>query len=191
MSPLPAHLRHRRINSHAGKTNFELACIATGKYGPVGGFVHVVTRPEIECCDISRFLRTFSHRRSRQQLQEMQGSVMFTVEGYDHTEEPLFAIPEVRTFFTACHKRWPCWLALAELRSDCLAMVACSVLPNLRSIQRKGKKADIIIQRADLVDFFHDGLGAAADLHCKVGITEARGKKMLKSVLKYLGLEEK
>lgn len=186
----PSQIRARKFAAAAGKANFELSCCTSGKSQNKNSIVFITSREEIESCDITRFLGTFSPKQLDHHLQELRGNVRFTVAGYDDEPEPLFAIAEVRQFYSLCHSRWPCWTFFADLRSDCLATVAACVAPNLVSVKRPRRKVDVFMRQPELISFFEHCLPAAAYLHSRVKIDKFTGAKLLQRVSDYLQIPD-
>lgn len=70
------------------------------------------SRSKIEQCDFGHFLGLYApdNLPTGKRLQEMMGTMMFGVEGYDHDPREIHSIPEVRRFHAAFHQAWPYWL---------------------------------------------------------------------------------
>jgi len=187
-----AQIRKRLLAVSAGKANYELQQLTKAKgKTKVHLLVHVTTREEIEKCDMRRFVHDFRPTLELQRLVDLQRKVLFTVHGYDEVDEPLFAIPSVRKYYAKCHEVWPCWSYFSELRSDCLAVIAACVTPNLSIVRhRRRKKVEVAQTQAELIEFFEYGLSVAALLHHKASIGKQQGMMLLRDVSYYLRLPE-
>lgn len=151
------------------------------------GTLYVTTKEEIESGDISRLLSTFSLERQKAELRPLCGRIHFTVGGYDHVEEELFEIPEVRSFFGQAHQAWPSWLFGADISSDCLRAVAFASIPNL-SVRRTNGAVHVQCKETDLIKFFAASLPTVALLHLRVGVPKRMGLQHLQGVAAYLGI---
>ena len=188
MNPSYPLIRKRRFAVAAGKTNFELSRYTSGKVKARDTTLVVISREEVENCNLTRFLGSCSPKHQDHRLVQLHGKVRFTIDGFDDVPEPLCTIPSVRSFYRLCHERWPCWLFFADLQSDCLGMIAACVVPNLSLVQRPRRKVEVTMLQPDLISFFESCLPAAAYLHSRLGIDKYAGAKLLQRVSYYLQL---
>ncbi|CAN5360464.1 hypothetical protein BH09VER1_BH09VER1_53200 [soil metagenome] len=184
-------IRKRKFAVAAGKANFELSRFTSGKVKTKDTTLVVISREEVENCDLTRFLGCCSPNHQDDRLAKLQGRVLFAIDGFDNEPEPLCTIPCVRNFYRLCHSRWPCWSFFGDLESDCLAMVAACVVPNLALVQRPRRKVEVTMLQPDLISFFEDCLPAAAYLHSRLGIEKFVGAKLLQRVSYYLQLPDR
>ena len=186
------------LTAGAGKTNPTLRSLAEypmvytscGKIKRMGEIVYVTTREEVERRDISRFIANFGPKQPRQKLRQLRGRIIFTVDGYDGTDDDIYEIPEVRAFYATLHAKWPCWLFAACLASPSLHVIAFSVIPNLWVI-RSGNECRIRVHESELCAFFAHSLPAAALLNQRAGLSQQYGAKYLKIVARQLGIASK
>ena len=186
------------LTAGAGKTNPTLRSLAEypmvytscGKTKIMGEIVYVTTREEVERRDFSRFLSNFGPKQSWQKLRQFRGRIIFTVDGYDGTDDDIYEIPEVRAFYATIHAKWPCWLFAACLASPSLHVIAFSVIPNLWVI-RSGNECRIRVHHSELCAFFVRSLPAAALLNQRAGLSQQCGAQYLKIVARHLGIASK
>ncbi len=193
-------MKRHAIYTGIGKTEVELRRIAEEVSGrgwrkpakaSLGdpGIIYVITREEIEALDLKRFLANFGPRVSVKRLRQIAGRISFTVHGYEDREEEIFEIPEVREYFRIAHKRWPCWLFTADVRTACFHSVILSVLPNL-NIMRVPATGINQAQTSfkDLETFFKESLVASALMEAKAGISMDTVEKRIEALMAYVGL---
>jgi len=190
MNPPSSPIRKRKFAVAAGKANFELSLYTAGKVKTQDTSLIVISRAEVEACDLTRFLGSCSPKHQDHRLAQLHGKVRFAIDGFDNEPEPLCTIPSVRRFYRLCHARWPCWSFFSDLESDCLAMIAACVVPNLSLVQRPHRKVEVTMLQPDLISFFEDCLPAAAYLHSRLGIDKFAGGKLLQRVSYYLQLPD-
>lgn len=190
MNPSPSLIRKRKFAVASGKANFELNRYTSGKVKTQDTTLIVISREEVENCDLTRFLGSCSPKHQDHRLAQLHGKVRFTLDGFDDESEPLCTIPSVRKFYRLCHDRWPCWSFFADLDSDCLGMIAACIVPNLSLVQRPRRKVEVTMLQADLISFFESCLPAAAYLHSRLGIEKYAGAKLLQRVAYYLQLPD-
>lgn len=153
------------------------------------GILYVIMRKEIETGDLRRFLANFGPQVENDRLRQIAGNISFTVHGYEDSEEEIFEIPEVRAYFQAAHRRWPCWLFTADVRTACLHAVILSILPNLNIIRAPAQGINQAQASCKhLKTFFMDSLVASALMEVKAGISANRSEKRIEALAEYLGL---
>jgi hypothetical protein len=190
MNPSPSLIRKRKFAVASGKANFELNRYTSGNVKTQDTTLIVISREEVETCDLTRFLGSCSPKHQDHRLAQLHGKVRFTLDGFDDESEPLCTIPSVRKFYRLCHDRWPCWSFFADLDSDCLGMIAACIVPNLSLVQRPRRKVEVTMLESDLMSFFESCLPAAAYLHSRLGIDKHAGAKLLQRVYHYLQLPD-
>ena len=159
---------------------------SSGKPKRMGEIVYVTTRQEVESLDLSRFMSNFGHHIPRRKIGQAHGRIIYTIHGYDEDDE-IYAIPEVRLFYTMAHESWPCWLYTACLASASLRVIALSIAANMWS-KRSGNECQNWIPKHDLKIFFSESLPAARLLFYRAGISKKYAAEYLKIVAKYLGI---
>lgn len=153
------------------------------------GILYVIMRKEIETGDLRRFLANFGPLVEKDRLRQIAGSISFTVHGYDDREEEIFEIPEVRAYFQAAHRRWPCWLFTADIRTACLHAVILSILPTVNIIRAPAQGINQAqASYKHLKTFFMDSLVASSVMEVKAGISANRSEKRIEALAEYLGL---
>ena len=179
----------------AGKTNPTVRSLtahpmvyttSNGKTKRMGEIVYVTSKTEIERRDISRFMSNFGPHQSKQELRQLRGRIIFTVDGFDRDAD-LFEIPDVREFYAMAHKCWPCWLFTACLASESLRVIALSVIPNL-PVDRSRDNSRTCVAESELRAFFMDSLPATLFLNDRSGIPRDYGSQYLQAVASYLDL---
>jgi len=158
-----------------------------GKPKRMGEIVYVTTRQEVENLDLSRFMGNFGHHLSERKIGQAHGRIIYTIHGYDETDEAIYAIPEVRLFYSMAHESWPCWLYTACLASASLHVIALSVVSNMWS-RRSGNECRNRIPEHDLRLFFDKSLPAARLLFYRAGISRKYAAEYIKIAAKYLGI---
>jgi hypothetical protein len=144
---------------------------------------YVSTRKEVETCNISRFMTNFGPQVSPDRMRELQGKVIFTVDGYDSDRTELCDIIQVRDYYAAIYRSWPAWLFFSDLRTECLKMVARCILPSISVTIPILKETNEHLQA-----FFLWSLPTAAWCYKHAGIPRADGVSHLQHVARYLGL---
>ena len=176
----------RIIAAQAGKLKYEYG-LMSDKKNQEGRVIFIFTREQIENHDISTFLGTFSPDQDSSELKNLQGKVIFAVDGYDDTSEPLCLIPEVRVFFAQCDRWWSCWHYFADVQSQSFAMLACCLQRNVVVVQSTRREdLEVTLQLDELTSFFEGGVPSAAYIFNKAGTSKRSGMKLLREVAKYL-----
>jgi len=180
-----------QMDSATGKANAELFRMLhpkkKGKHFTDGGIFFVISREEIENGDISRIIGDHGPQVTKKKLRQLQNRVHFTVDGYDDDPRELFEIPEVREYYLLAHRIWGGWSYFADIRSDCLKMVACCLLNNLTAIKRDGDQClNVRVRQDELLAWFVECLQTAAIIHARVGLTPKAGVNQLQGVANYL-----
>ncbi len=140
------------MDARTGKLGFEIEQLTARARAGDERAVYAITREQIEQHDIMGFLGTFTYQNNPSTMRRMLGKVVFAVDGYDETSESLCAIPEVRAYFRQCHRWQPCWTFFSDLESDSLAMIASSLMPNVATVQHKGKLV-VTATQSELIAF--------------------------------------
>lgn len=148
---------------------------------------YIISREEIASGDTSRFLAEFGmpagqRRRPRYPM----GSVMFSVNGYDHSPDELYSIPEVRAFFRKVHRQWPCWLYYSETISDCLRIIAFCVIDSIAARKIAGlPMARVSYSVKDIVRFLNEGLEPLSMLTLAAGLDDQAYLDRFQAVMDY------
>jgi len=146
---------------------------------------YIATRQEVERRDISRFLSIFGPQITEVTLRALQAKVLFTVQGYGDDPYELCEIPAVCEYYSAIYREWPAWLFFADLRAECLRMVAQCLLPSVAAANPSLRD-----QTDHLQAFFLLSLPTAAWCYKRAGLPRLDGATHMKSVARYLGLFE-
>ena len=149
--------------------------------------VYLVSRKEIRSGDISRFLAEFGISPDQPgRPRYAMGSVMFCVDGYDHSPEELYAIPEVRAYVRKVHAHWPCWLYYSELFSDCLRILAFCVIDSIEAVKIAGEPmARVSYIPEDIVRFLDQGRAPLVRLTLAAGWDDQVFSDRLQAVTDY------
>ena len=184
------------LTAGSGKANPTLRSLAehpmvvtnsSGKTRRMGEIVYVTTRQEVESLDLSRFMGNFGHHLSERKIGQAHGRIIYTIHGYDETDEEIYEIPEVRLFYAMAHESWPCWLYAACLASASLRVIALSIVANMWS-KRSRNECRNWIPEHDLKIFFAESLPAAHLLCYRAGISRKYAAEYLKIVANHLGI---
>ena len=153
------------------------------------GIMYMITREEIEASDYTRFLADFGPAVGKERLCQIAGRVSFTVQGYEDREEEIFEIPEIREYFQLAHKRWPCWLFAADVRTACLHAITLCVLQKIDIIRAPGTGINQVQSSLeDLKAFFEESLRVTAIMDSRAGISRKLGAKRIEALAEYLGI---
>jgi len=123
---------------HVGKTEYllnrlhELQSDADGT--PLHHMVHALGKDEIESQSIERVsLDSLGNRPA--QLRRSAGKCIFTVLGYEHEEDELYLIPNVRSYFQLASSLDPHWLFTSRLSMPSATMIVLSCLKSFTCIR--------------------------------------------------------
>jgi len=99
-----------------------------------------IPRADVEATNLAPFLDTFGVNKlpSGAALASMMGDLVFTIMGYEDTEEGLSTIPEVRNYYKALYARWPFWLYFCSLEVDALTVMTTCILPSITTMRTAG-----------------------------------------------------
>lgn len=102
--------------------------------------IFTITKPEILSRDFSRFEEMFTSwpELSGEKLRERYNSLTLLVDGYNQDGEELYAIAEVRDYFTELHRRWPWWLFFIHHHEANIAVHYLCILQRLESFKHSG-----------------------------------------------------
>ena len=148
----------------------------------IGPIVIVVSRDEVERCDISGPLSTLRHLVSSPELiRECRERVAITFDGYNETYEELFDIPSVRNFVHALDLEFPYWLYFLSRSFTSLQCIAlCFLLPFLTEEARRSRHPE------QLRDLMERHWGPALNQLCNAAsIPDSECDELLESALRY------
>ena len=106
-----------------------------------GDFViYQFSRSKVERGDFAHFLGLYELDRlpKGRPLRDLQGSMVFVVEGYDHDEREIHSIPEIRKFYRAFHDSWPYWFYFCTLEDDAMKMMVLCCLNSFTTVKVDG-----------------------------------------------------
>lgn len=103
---------------------------------PVHWMVHAVGRDEIESQSIERVSLEFLGKRPVE-LRRSAGKCIFTVLGYEHEEDELYLIPEVRSYFQLASLNEPHWLFSTRLSFPAAAMIVLCCLKSFTCMRHE------------------------------------------------------
>lgn len=154
---------------------------------------YIATREEIKRCDTSRFLAEFGLSDTNNLPPKWNmGSIMFTIEAYDHEIDEIYSIPEVRAYYQKIHQQWPCWMYYSELTSESLKIIALCIFDTFSATKvADTQSARIVFPEHALHQFAEDGLLPLALLGEKAGLPVEVVEDRLNAVMDYLGFEKK
>ncbi len=148
----------------------------------IGPLVIVVSRNEIERNDTSAAMATLKRLLlNRENIRAFCTRVDLCFDGFDHTREELFEIPQVRNFVYALNEQFPYWLYFLSrefLGLHCLAH--CFLPPHLTA------KARMMVHPERLSALIDKRWGPALFHICTLADqTEAEADELLQSALQY------
>ncbi len=149
------------------------------------------SRSAIQEGDFTDFLRRFKLRalpRGRRLAGMMNGLVTF-VNGYDADVRELYAITEVRAFYSRLVKVWPYWLYFGNLDTEALMIVVLCCLKSLDAKKVAGQPhAQVICDPQELVDFVSRHLEPMNEMCERAGLSEQAILKRQREVFRYFSL---
>lgn len=96
--------------------------------------IFTITKREVETLDFTRFEQAFGFwpELRGDELRRRFDSLILVVDGYNQDLQEIYAIPEVRKYYTELHRRWPWW---AFFLANIEAQIAVNYLCLLSNIQ--------------------------------------------------------
>ncbi len=152
--------------------------------------VYQFSRDKVECGDFTAFLAQFGEDRlpSGPDLAGRLGGFAFVVEGYDHDPREIYAIPEVRKFYSAFHRAWPYWLYFCDLNQDSLKTMVLCCLPSLAAVSRQGRPlVGVELDPLELLRFVAEDFGPMNRLCERAGLSERAIYDRTKEVMEFFG----
>ena len=150
--------------------------------------VYQFSRDKVERGDFTAFLDRFGPDRlpAGSDLARLLGGVVFTVDGYDDDSREVYAIPEVRQFYTAFHQAWPYWLYFCDLHQDRLKTMIMCCLPSLKAVAHNGRQnVGVELDPLELLRFVARDF-APMNLMCEhAGLSERAIYDRTKEVMEY------
>lgn len=146
------------------------------------------SRDKVERGDFSAFLSQFGVDRLPQgpALGQMLGGMAFMVEGYDQDTRELYAIPEVRRFYSSFHAKWPFWLYFCDLNQDALKTMVMCCLPSFQSVARAGQRmVGVSLDPLELLRFVADDFGPMNAMCERAGLSERAIYDRTKAVMEF------
>lgn len=118
----------------------------------------------------------------------MNGMATF-VQGYDSDPRELYAIPEVRTFYSRLDSAWPYWLYFGNLETDGLMTIVLCCLASLDTLAVKGRSAvQVAYDPLELLGFLSKHFPAMNEMCERAGLSQSQIVERTKSVFEYCGL---
>jgi len=152
--------------------------------------IHIVTREEIEACDIRPFLEAFApiHGRPRFPM----GEIHLLVSGYDDQPDELYLIPEVREYFQFLHSQWRGWLYYFELETASLRMAFLCQCDHLQTVAVRGaENVQIGYRLAELVAFIDGSIEELGHLSDAASESDEAFERRFDEVMRYFGLPDR
>jgi hypothetical protein len=153
--------------------------------------VYQFSRSRVELGDFSHFLSVYALEKlpTGRRLREMMNSMAMFVEGYDEDARELYAIPEVRAFYSSFWQAWPYGLYFCDLETDLLRSQVLCCVPSFSSVQFKSQ-TDVKVQFDPLVliPFIRTGLAGMNVICDRGGMFENRVHARTKAVFDYFAL---
>lgn len=153
--------------------------------------LHVISREEVESCNVKRLLAEFGLSLPAEELREMRGRVRFAIAGYDHAQEELCEIPTVRKFIRRASKYWGGWNFFASLETSWLSIIACCHAERMRVVKRAGASVFVTgVHGVDWISYYNDSLQNFAHYSFQADISLDDSTVYIKRVAENLGLGE-
>lgn len=149
------------------------------------------SRPAIQEEDFSNFLSRFGSEQlpKGQELADMMNGLATFVHGYDDDTREVYAIPEVRTFYSRLDSAWPYWLYFGNLETEGLMIVVLCCLKSFDALAVKGR-ADVRVayDPLELVNFISQHFAPMNEMCDRAGLSELQIFERTKRIFGYFGL---
>lgn len=132
-------------------------------------FSYVITREEIEACDIQRLLHALTPKFHNPFFRSGPCSVFFSVSGYEDDSRNLTVIPEFRAFVRKVQQYSPCWLYFAMPINGWLRLILAASTSECRTETIKGKER-VVLTKSQVIEFFETQLVEYGKLMQKRGV---------------------
>lgn len=149
------------------------------------------TRSAIEEGDFSNFMSRFGpeHLPSGKELAGMMNGLATFVHGYDFDMREVYAIPEVRSFYSSLVSAWPYWLYFGNLETDGLRIVVLCCLKSLNAVAVKGHSSvQVAYDPLELLNFLSRHFGPMNELCDRAGLPELAIRQRTDRIFGYFGL---
>jgi hypothetical protein len=157
-----------------------------------GDFIfYQFSRPAILEGDFSDFLSRFGESKlpKGKALAEMMNNMLPFVQGYDHDPREIYAIPEVRKFYSALNDVWPYWLFFGNLDTDALRTVYLCCMKSLDSLAMKGNPlVQVAFDPLEVLTFITKQLGPMNKLCDRSGMNDRQIAARTHEIFQYFGL---
>ena len=158
----------------------------------MGDFIfYQFSRPAIAKGDFSDFLLRFGPDKlpKGKELAGMMNNLATFVQGYDHDIREVYAILEVRRFYSSLVAAWPYWLYFGNLETEGLMTVVLCCIGSIDSIAIKGQsQVQVACDTRELLAFVAKHLGPMNGLCERAGMSERAIFDRTKRVFEYFGL---
>jgi hypothetical protein len=153
--------------------------------------VYQFSRSKVERGDFSHFLERFALDKlpTGRRLRELMNSMLFCVEGFDQDEREIYAIPEVRRFYSAFHDAWPYWLYFCNLDQDALKTMVLCCLPSFTAGKVDGNPNCLVsADPGELMQFLRQDFEPLQVICQRAQMFEHLIEGRKKAVLEFFGL---
>jgi hypothetical protein len=148
-------------------------------------------KDEVVRCRPGRFLQKFGEPvlPSGPALARLFGRFSFLVDGFNDRPGEVYAIPELRRFYRALHRRWPAWFYFSDLRGEGLLMMTACVLDDFEAVAGHGTgRATLAMDPVQLLQFIHHGFKPMNRMFERAGASEQAIYHRTAEIFRYYGL---
>ena len=120
------------------------------------------SRAKVERGDFGHFLGLYAPAKlpAGRRLRKLMNSLIFLVEGFDDDPREIYAIPEIRQFYSAFHDAWPYWLYFCNVETDALRTMALCCLSSIAAV-KIDQRPNVAVEydRLQILDFISKDFG--------------------------------
>ena len=153
--------------------------------------MYIITRRDIEKGSMDRLLAFLGPEVPKNEIRSLRGNVVFTVSGFDETDEELYAIQDVRNYISLLTKCWGGWFYFCDLNTSFLRLVACAVVDNLMAAITTGSSyhQDILLNKKELFAWGDHCLAVMAMIDAGLKIPKEDGMERMRVITRYFGFK--